>query len=151
MGLFVSNDANEGVRVSPTHADCARKSVSFAAARTFLFCLCLMPSAFATPHSGTASYYTRASCSKEGTSGVMANGQKLEDKTFTAASWDYPFGTLVRVCKGIGQSCVTVTITDRGPAKRLYRTGRIIDLSQAAFQALAPLSQGIIVVTVEVL
>ena len=35
------------------------------------------------------SYYTKASCLREGTSGIMANGKVLRDEGFTAASWDY--------------------------------------------------------------
>jgi rare lipoprotein A (peptidoglycan hydrolase) len=41
-------------------------------------------------------------------------------------------------------------VTDRGPAKRLYRKGRIVDLSVAAFKEIASLKQGIIEVKVEV-
>jgi hypothetical protein len=96
---------------------------------------------------GTASYYTRVSCLKEGTSGIMANGQPLDDNAFSCASWDYPFGTRLKITYE-GKSII-VLVTDRGPSRRLYRKGRIIDLSAAAFQALAPLSKGIITVTVE--
>jgi len=39
---------------------------------------------------------------------------------------------------------VIVTVTDRGPAKRLYNKGRRLDLSRAAFQKLSPLSAGLI-------
>lgn len=101
----------------------------------------------AEPRHGTASWYSVASCKREGTSGIMANGEPLDDQAFTAASWDYRFGTVLQVCYA-GQ-CTQVTVTDRGPAKRLYRQGRIIDLSRAAFLALSPLSAGVIDVTVE--
>ena len=103
---------------------------------------------------GTASYYTEASCKKEGTSGIMANGRRLDDEAFTAASWGYKFGTTLKVCRAdraISQPCVQVNVTDRGPAKHLYRQGRILDLSRAAFLRLAPLSQGIVQVSAEVL
>ena len=43
---------------------------------------------------------------------------------------------------------VQVIVTDRGPAKCLYRQGRILDLSKAAFAKLAPLSQGVIQVEI---
>lgn len=105
---------------------------------------------------GTASWYSRASCRVEGSSGVMANGQALDDAAFTVASWDYPFGTTLRICRRIhGQDrqlgCVDVRVTDRGPAKRLYRQGRLVDLSRTAFMALGPLSTGVIPVTIQVL
>ena len=77
----------------------------------------------------------------------MANGRALEDEAFTAASWDYPFGSRLHVAHGTAH--INVTVTDRGPARRLARQGRLLDLSQAAFQALAPLAQGIVQVTVE--
>jgi len=85
---------------------------------------------------------------REGTSGIMANGKRLDDQAFTCASWDYPFGTRLRV-ESAGRS-VIVVVTDRGPAKRLYRQGRIIDLSKAAFSELGSLKAGILSVTVEV-
>ena len=104
-----------------------------------------------------ASYYTVASCKREGTSGIMANGRKLDDKAFTAASWDYPLGTNLRVERTPRPSnyhrqsrtgTVIVTVSDRGPAKRLLAQGRRLDLSKAAFQALAPLAQGIVEVEI---
>lgn len=102
----------------------------------------------ATAVQGSASWYNRASCSKEGSSGVMANGQDLNDQAFTVASWDYPFGTQLRICRDQRRVCTVATVTDRGPNRRLYARGRIVDLSEAAFQALAPLSDGVIDVTV---
>lgn len=102
---------------------------------------------------GTASWYSYESALREGTSGVMANGQRMDDEALTAASWEFPLGTSVLVrcqarCRGSSRA-VRVTITDRGPAKRLYREGRILDLSPAAFRALAPLEYGLIPISVE--
>jgi len=45
---------------------------------------------------------------------------------------------------------VVVKITDRGPAERFVRLGRIIDLSSAAFKRLAPLEQGLVDVKLEI-
>ena len=98
---------------------------------------------------GTASWYSAASCQREGTSGIMANGRRLDDEAYTAASWDYPFGTNLRVCAPVYRTCADVEVTDRGPARGLYRRGRVLDLSRAAFLRLAPLSRGVIEVTVE--
>ncbi len=105
--------------------------------------------AHADVRTGTASYYTVASCRREGTSGIMANGRKLKDEDFTAASWNYRLGTALTVCPRDSTHCVHVTVTDRGPNRILYKSGRILDLSQAAFRALAPLKEGVIAVTVE--
>ena len=149
---------------------------------------------------GTASWYDLASCRREGTSGTMsstvtaswysskdacphnhdprcpmASGVSLYDQEksqpYFAASWDYPFGTQLKVCRVPGNAagvwagegyaaktprpppqeirCTVVEVTDRGPARGLYRRGRVLDLSRAAFLRLAPLSRGVIEVTVE--
>ena len=99
--------------------------------------------------SGTASWYSHASTLAEGNSGIQANGQVMNDTEYTAASWDYALGTVLVV--RMGHRRVQVRVTDRGPHRRLYRRGRILDLSPAAFQALAPLSDGVIPVTIEAL
>lgn len=97
----------------------------------------------------TASYYTVESCLREGTSGIMANGKRLDDARYTAASWDYPFGTRLRVTNTRNGKSVVVSVEDRGPAKRLYRKGRVIDLSKAAFERIGALSAGIVPVKIE--
>jgi rare lipoprotein A len=57
-----------------------------------------------------------------------------------AAHKTLPFGTQVTVTNLANGRQVTVVINDRGP----YAPGRIIDLSDDAFAALAPLSRGTI-------
>jgi rare lipoprotein A len=80
----------------------------------------------------------------------MANGEQFDPDRRTCASWYWPLGTVLRVTHrnvhGIVRS-VFVTVTDRGPDKRL---GRKLDLSRAAFAILAPLEAGVINVNVEV-
>src|SRR3990167_10303378 len=97
----------------------------------------------------TASWYSRASCLREGTSGMMANGKELDDEKLTCAIWDYRFGTILLVTNLSNGKSVKVEVTDRGPAKRLVAKGRIIDLSVAAFAKLDKLSKGLIRVSVE--
>jgi rare lipoprotein A len=99
---------------------------------------------------GTASYYTVASCLREGTSGVMANGERLNDESLVCASWFYPFGTTLRITNVHNGKNVIVTVKDRGPAKRLVKKGRIIDLSKMAFSRIAKLTDGVVAVSVEV-
>lgn len=102
-------------------------------------------------HAETASWYDRASCIREGTSGIMANGEVLDDSKFTAAMWGVKFGTRVRVTNlSNGRSCI-VTICDRGPAKRLVKKGRIIDLSYASMRLLDGIERGIIPVEIKIL
>ncbi len=98
-----------------------------------------------------ASYYTVASCIKEGTSGIMANGRVLDDLQRTAASWDYKFGTRLLVRNLRNNREVVVSVTDRGPSKRLYRLGRKIDLSLQAAKDLGMVKQGLAKVEVTVI
>jgi len=98
----------------------------------------------AQAQTGTASYYTVESCKKEGTSGIMANGKELDDNAKTVASWDYKFGTVLLVKNLENGKTVRVMVSDRGPARRLYRMGRIVDLSRAAFSAIADPRKGVI-------
>ena len=82
----------------------------------------------------------------------MANGRKFNPDKMTAASWFYPLGTRVRVTvssPNFGPRSVTVTVTDRGPAKRLVEKGRVIDLGRAAFQKIAHPDLGLVSVVVE--
>src|SRR6185312_5105499 len=99
------------------------------------------------PQKGFASWYGEELRGK-----LMANGKPFNPDKLTAASWFYPLGTRVRVTirsPVIGQRSVMVTITDRGPAKRLVEQGRVIDLGFAAFQKLAEPDLGLVEVTVE--
>lgn len=62
-----------------------------------------------------------------------------------AAHRSLPLGTVVRVTNLANGKQVTVTIRDRGP----YVDGRIIDLSDTAFQQLSPQSRGVLNVKIE--
>ena len=95
-----------------------------------------------TTHGATASWYG-AECAGLPT----ASGQPFNPDGFTAASWFYPLGTKLTVTSG--SKTVTVTVNDRGPAKRLVATGRTIDLSRAAFAKLADLRLGLVQVTIQ--
>jgi len=67
---------------------------------------------------------------------TTASGERFNTYAMTAAHRSLPFGTRVRVTHG-GRS-VVVRINDRGP----FIAGRELDLSYAAFTALAPASRG---------
>jgi rare lipoprotein A len=104
-------------------------------------------SANLAPPTGLASWYGENHRGR-----LMANGKRFNPDNFTAASWFYPLGTKVKVTLNSQNQpprSVMVTITDRGPAKRLVRGGRIIDLGHAAFRALAPPDLGLVAVTVQ--
>lgn len=99
------------------------------------------------PVNGLASWYGENHRGK-----LMANGKRFNPDKFTAASWYYPLGTKVKVTLTADSQLrrsVVVTITDRGPDKRLVRDGRIIDLSHEPFKRLAPPCLGLITVAVQ--
>jgi rare lipoprotein A len=99
------------------------------------------------PTNGVAAWYGEERRGK-----LMANGEAFDPDKFTAASWFYPLGTKVRVTVTSSSRkphSVVVTITDRGPARKAVRVGRIIDLSRAAFRQLAPPRVGLVSVKVE--
>ncbi len=98
-----------------------------------------------------SSWYSRAECiSEKNPNALMANTEPLNDNALTCAHWDYDFGTFLKVTHvGNGKS-VIVKVCDRGPAKRLYKKGRKIDLTREAFSRLEKLSVGIIPVRIEV-
>lgn len=65
--------------------------------------------------------------------------------TPTCAHRDYPAGTRLLVINNSTGASVIVTVNDYGPAAW---TGRVIDLNSVAFSMIAPLSQGLVEVTV---
>jgi rare lipoprotein A len=87
---------------------------------------------------------------------LMANGQPFDPDKLTAASWFYPLGTRVQITLKVDPRVlnpqpartIVVTITDRGPHRRLVRDGRIIDLSHGVFRRLADPDLGLIEVIV---
>ena len=99
---------------------------------------------------GTASWYDYQSCIKEGSAGICANGRPMYeyDNRYVCASWFYPLGSMVRITSG--KASITCEVVDRGPARRLIKKGRIIDLNRKAFQALSngKLDKGILQVEV---
>lgn len=70
----------------------------------------------------------------------MANGQRFDRHKYTAASWYFPLGTVIRVENLKNGESVEVTITDRGPNLRLHR---VLDLSEAAADLLGYVDDGL--------
>lgn len=85
---------------------------------------------------------------------TAADGSIFDKSAMTAAHRELPFGTRLVVTRG--DRSVLVTITDRGPyCFEALKDGRLaphptrdIDLSEAAFAALAPLATGVMEVEV---
>lgn len=88
--------------------------------------------------SGIASYYWQDQ--------MTASGERFNKNELTAAHKTLPFNTKVRVsCKSTGRE-VVVRINDRGP----FIPGRVIDLSEAAAEALGMRGKGLTPVHLEV-
>lgn len=68
-------------------------------------------------------------------------------RAYTAAHKTLPFGTVVRVINTANSKSVDVKINDRGPFVR----GRVIDLSQKAFEQIGNTNQGVVPVRIEIL
>ena len=92
---------------------------------------------------GTASWYSE---SDPFINERTANGEIFDDTAKTCASWDYDFGTYLKITNLSTGRSVICRVNDRGPAKRLHR---VIDLTQSAFRDIATLSLGLIEVSVE--
>jgi rare lipoprotein A len=91
--------------------------------------------ALKTSYVGTASWYGKRHEGRK-----MANGKRFDSRQLTAASWNFPLGTRVRVVNLKNGESVVVTITDRGPGMHLHR---LIDLSEAAAERLDYVGQGL--------
>ena len=138
----------------------------------FLTILLLSQTVQAAPLTTQASWYhsSDGTCQAWEKKGVKdcptASGQNLywlEAHTpYFAASWDYPLGTMLSVRRTVplanhskartaaSRPRLHVRVSDRGPARRLVRQGRRLDLSKAAFHAVCgDLAQGVCEVTVE--
>ncbi len=91
---------------------------------------------------GTASWYSE---SDPFINLRTANGEIFDDTKMTCASWNFPFGTRLKITNLQNGRSVIVRVNDRGPAKRL---NRLIDLTRSAFRKIADTKTGIIKVRV---
>lgn len=94
-----------------------------------------------TPASGSsckASYYWQGQ--------MTANGEQFDPSDMTAAHKEFKFGTKVKVTNPKNDKSVIVRINDRGP----YISGRCLDLSKAAMEAIGGTAAGVISVNYEV-
>ena len=93
-------------------------------------------------NTGYASYY-----GKEFHGRKTASGEKYNMSAFTAAHRTLPFGTLVKVTNKSNKLSVIVKVNDRGP----FSKKRIVDISRAAAESIDMVSDGVVMVEVEVL
>lgn len=88
---------------------------------------------------GIASYYRHGR--------KTASGEPFNKRAMTAAHPTLPFNSLVRVTNRTSGNSVVVRINDRGP----FVPGRVIDLSEAAAEAIGMTGRGVAPVELEVL
>ena len=77
----------------------------------------------------------------------MANGKKFNMHALTAAHKTLKFGTKLEVTNIKNDKSIVVEVTDRGP----YIKGRVLDLSQEAFNRIASVSTGVIKIKYKIL
>ena len=99
-------------------------------------------------YKGMASWYSEQD---PGILETTANMEIFDDTVLTCAMWDVPFNAIAKVTNIENGKFVFVRVNDRGPAKRLVREGRIIDLTKAAFSRIDDLEKGLINVLVEII
>ena len=106
----------------------------------FIFALCSV----SYSKTYTASYYAEPFHGR-----LTASGYVYDMNDMTAASMDYPFGTILRVTNRRNDNYVDVVVTDTGAFKKKY--GRDIDLSKAAFAELDKLGYGVLDIDIEMI
>ena len=99
-------------------------------------------------YQGEASWYAEFS---PGIRETTANMEIFDHDKMTCAMWEVPFNTMVEVRNLKNNKKVIVRVNDRGPAKRYFKKGRIIDLTKAAFEEIANLDIGLTKVQIRIL
>jgi peptidoglycan lytic transglycosylase len=89
---------------------------------------------------GLASWYGH----EDGYDGKLtASGKRFDKNRLTAAHFDLPFGTRIRVRNLRNDRHVDLTITDRFPIETLKK-GRILDVSYGAARKLRMVEEGVV-------
>ncbi len=96
---------------------------------------------------GLSSWYSE---SDPGILSTTANMEKFDEDGMTCAIWGVPFNTIVEVANMKNGRIVNVRVNDRGPAKRLCKEGRVIDLTKGAFKKIGSLDGGLTKVRVRI-
>ena len=91
------------------------------------------------PSSGVASWYRGL---------ITASGESINSESLTCAMRKKDYGKYYQVCCVDNGNCVVVKHNDFGPRKKLFRQGRVIDLSHKAFESLAEHKTGLINVVI---
>jgi len=103
------------------------------------------PAAFLNPFPpryGIASWYSRHD---RGIRWYTASGEKFDDTKATCASWNFPFGTYLKITNVSNGKFVICRVNDRGPLGSLNRT---VDLTRSSFEKIADPERGLAQVTI---
>ena len=99
---------------------------------------------------GYATYYTKESSIREGTSGThTANGERFREGAQTCALRRRDFGKTYKVTNVANGKWVYVRHNDYGPGEKATRNGVIVDLTPKAFRSIAEPDQHKIKVKVQ--
>lgn len=113
--------------------------------RLILLALLLLSSESALANEGYATYYTEASCKREGTSGVWtASGERFDEQALTCAMRSRSWGKRFLVYSHETGRSVVVRLNDYGPGKGPTARGVIIDLTPAGMKALGIKGKGLV-------
>ncbi|MGD2278668.1 MAG: septal ring lytic transglycosylase RlpA family protein [Candidatus Omnitrophota bacterium] len=113
----------------------------------FAAMLKLCSDASIVPIYGRASWYCEQS---PGINLRTASNEIFDHNILTCATWGFPFDTILEVKNVNNGRKVLVRVNDRGPAKRLYQEGRVVDLTKAAFEEIEDPDKGLAEVEVRV-
>lgn len=151
--IQVFNGFNQDIEVIVQETSRTAKKVlqksKVSAVKVALACLMLFGAATANA-AEYATWYSTASCQREGTSGVWtASRERFDENAMTCALPTREFGSIWRVTNLKNGKSVVVRQNDKGPGKGPQKRGVVIDLSKGAFAKIADLSDGKIMVKVE--
>jgi rare lipoprotein A len=134
--------SRSGLREIPSASASASPSAAAPASRPAAAPTTRKPTAAATQPAGTGTVTSSGTCgvSYYSDGSRTADGEAFNPNDFTAASKTLAFNTRVRVTNPANGKSVVVRINDRGP----YVSGRCLDLTSAAFAAIASLSAGVL-------
>ena len=94
------------------------------------------------PKQGIASWYSESDAAIQK---YTASGEVFDDTQDTCASWEFAFGTYLKVTNVKNGRSVVCRVNDRGPA---FSLNRRIDLTKTSFEKIADPNLGLIEVRI---
>ena len=126
--------------LNKVYSGCLKSGLFFLLLCGFCGCADNRPVSGVYPREGLASWYH---------SRQTSSGESFSSAGLTCAMRLKDFGGCYRVCNKSNGKCVIVRHNDFGPVARLYKKGRIIDLTKFAFAQIADSNEGLVSITLE--